>query len=169
MRTDPDPTGTEVEVLAQYLDYQRETVIIKTESLTSADLNCAHLPSALTLGGLLFHLALVEETWFETRFAGLPERDPWNGVDWDTDPEWEFRTAVDFTPDQLRSRYRAACERSRAVVAGANDLGQLSAAPMRDGTHFSLRWVMLHLIEETARHAGHADLIRESIDGSIGE
>jgi hypothetical protein len=117
---------------------------------------------------LLYHLALVEEDWMEVRFAGLPEREPWDGVDWDTDPDWEFRTACDLQPEELRRRYNDACERSRRVEAKATGLDQLSTRPLRNGQHFSLRWVLLHLIEEAARHAGHADFLRGAIDGSVG-
>jgi len=112
---------------------------------------------------------LVEEDWMEVRFSGLPEREPWASVDWDADPNWEFRTATDFGPEQLHSRYREACRRSRHIVAQAEGLDQLSIKALRDGRHFSLRWVLLHLIEETARHAGHADFLREAIDGTVGE
>jgi uncharacterized damage-inducible protein DinB len=162
-------TGTERELLGQYLDQQRATVLRKAEGLSREQLARRHPPSSLTLSGLLLHLALVEETWFEVRFLGLPERAPWTGVDWDADPDWEFRTAAELDPDDVRDRYRVACDRSRAVVAGTSDLDQLSVLPMRDGRTFSLRWVLLHLIEETARHAGHADLLREAVDGSVGE
>jgi uncharacterized damage-inducible protein DinB len=169
MRTDPDPAGSEFDLLVEYLDYQRETVLSKTEGLTHAQLIFKHPPSALTLAGLLHHLALVEEGWMEQRFSGLAVREPWVGVDWDADPDWEFRTAESIEPADLRARYSEACERSRQVAAAARSADQLSAKPLRDGRHFSLRWVLLHLIEETARHAGHADLIREAIDGSVGE
>jgi hypothetical protein len=155
--------------LGQYLDSQRETILIKTDGLTHAQLTVAVPPSALTLGGLLYHLALVEETWMEVRFGGLPEREPWSAVDWDADPDWEFRAAQTIDPDELKARYRVACERSRRVFAAASGPDQLSVRPLPDGRHFSLRWVLLHLIEETARHAGHADLLREAIDGSVGE
>jgi uncharacterized damage-inducible protein DinB len=128
-----------------------------------------HEPSALTLAGLLFHLALVEESWLEVRFLGLPVREPWAGVDFDADPEWEFRTSAGLEPEQLRQRYREACERSRQAAAQADGLDQLAVQPLRDGRRFTLRWVLLHLLEETARHAGHADLLREAIDGIVGE
>ena len=169
MRTDPDPPGSEFSLLVEYLDYQRETVLSKTEGLSQAQLVMNHSPSELTLAGLLYHLALVEEDWMEVRFAGLPGREPWPGVDWDADPDWEWRTARSLEPEQLRARYRDACERSRQVVTAASGGDQLSAKPLRDGRHFSLRWILLHLIEETARHAGHADLLREASDGSVGE
>jgi uncharacterized damage-inducible protein DinB len=169
MRIDPDPGGSGIHMLGQYLDYERETVLLKTDGLTGEEFVQKHLPSDLTLGGLLYHLALVEESWMEVRFLGRPVRDPWIGVDWDTDPNWEFRTAADLQPGDLRRRYREACDRSRQVVSEATSLDQLSVQPLRDGTHFSLGWVLLHLIEETARHAGHADFLREAIDGAVGE
>jgi hypothetical protein len=104
----------------------------------------------------------------QDRFFGLPEREPWAGVDWDTDPDWEFRTAVDLDPEPLHQRYQDACVRSRTAVANASSLNPLSVQPLRSGQLFSLRWVLLHLLEETARHAGHADLLREAIDVNRG-
>jgi len=169
VRTDPDRRGSELSLLVQYLDYQRETVLLKTDGLTQHQLAQKHLPSELTLAGLLYHLSLVEEDWMEVRFSGLPDREPWATVDWDADPNWEFRTATGLEPEQLRDRYREACERSRQVVSAAAGPDQLSAKALRDGHHFSLRWVLLHLIEETSRHAGHADLLREAIDGTVGD
>ena len=105
----------------------------------------------------------------EVRFSGRPDRPPWVGVDWDSDPNWEFRTAATLEPEEVRDRYRQACERSRQVVSSASGPDQLSVGTLGDGQHFTLRWVLLHLIEETARHAGHADLLREAIDGTVGE
>jgi uncharacterized damage-inducible protein DinB len=169
MRFDPDLLASELDLLEQYLDYQRETVLSKTEGLTQEQLARIHPPSELTLAGLVYHLALVDENWMEVRFGGLPDREPWAGVDWDADPNWEFRTAPTLEPEQLRNRYREACERSRQIVSAATGPDQLSVRALHDGRHFSLRWVLLHLIEETARHAGHADLLREAIDGAVGE
>jgi len=97
MRIDPDPGGSELQLLGQYLDYERETVLLKSDGLSGEQFVQKLQPSDLTLGGLLYHLALVEEYWMEVRFLGRPERDPWVGVDWDTDPNWEFRTAADFS------------------------------------------------------------------------
>jgi uncharacterized damage-inducible protein DinB len=169
MRKDPEPATSERDALAQYLDYQRETILLKTEGLTQQQLATTIPTSGLTLAGILYHLALVEESWMEDDFSGLPMREPWNGVDWDADPDWEFRTAATLDPDAVRQRYVDACERSRAVAEKAASLDELSAKPLRSGAPFTLRWVLLHLIEETARHAGHADLLREAIDGRTGE
>jgi hypothetical protein len=169
MRRDPDSTAGERDTLAQYLDFQRETIQLKADGLDREQLARRIPTSDLTIAGILYHLALVEESWLEERFGGLPMRETWQGVNWEADPDWEFRTATTLDPDELRDRYRLACERSRAVAAKADGLDQLSVSPLRNGTRFSLRWVLLHLIEETARHAGHADLLREAIDGSTGE
>ena len=169
MRQDPDTRANERDALAQYLDYQRETVLLKAEGLNQEQLAQRIPTSALTLAGILYHLALNEESWMEVRFLGLPEREEWAGVDWDADPDWEFRTATTMAPDELRERYRAACDRSRQAAAAAGGLDQMSVFKGDNDWQFSLRWLLLHLIEETARHAGHADLLREAIDGTVGE
>jgi uncharacterized damage-inducible protein DinB len=171
VRTDPPESGSEADQLAAFLDFHRATILLKCEGLTAEQLDRRAVPtSTLTLGALLNHLALVEDSWFRVRFLGEEHVPPWNAVDLDADPEWEFRTAASVDPDELRERYRAACERSRAVVRATGDLGQLSVAvSRRTGEHFDLRWILLHMIEETARHAGHADLLREAIDGTVGE
>jgi uncharacterized damage-inducible protein DinB len=169
MRIDPPDSGPELDQLTAYLDYQRATVLLKTDGLDAGQLAFRLPTSSLTLAGLLNHLALVEDSWFPERFAGQPANALWAGIDWDADPDYEFRTAVELTPEELRRRYAEACDRSREVVARAEDLDQLSVHPRRTGRHFDLRWVLLHLIEETARHAGHADLLREAIDGTVGE
>ncbi|HLZ38451.1 MAG TPA: DinB family protein [Mycobacteriales bacterium] len=167
MRTKPDPCGPELRQLTRFLDYQRETVLQKTAGLTREQLARPLPPSSLTLAGLLNHLALVEDWWFRMRFLGLPPAEEWVHADWDSDPDWEFHTAVDLEPDELRRRYTDACARSRAVVDDIGDLDRLSVvAP--DVRQWDLRWVLLHMIEETARHAGHADLLREAVDGTVG-
>jgi uncharacterized damage-inducible protein DinB len=169
VRTDPPNTGPELAQLTAFLDFQRETMLLKTEGLSRQQLAQPHPPSSMTLGGLLNHLALVEDSWFRVRFSGQAEDERWAGVDWDADPDYEFRTAAEVEPAELRRRYADACARSREVVAAASDLDQLSVQKRGNGQYFDLRWAMLHLIEETARHAGHADLLREAIDGATGE
>ena len=170
MRQDPDPTTTsERDSLGQYLDYQRETILLKADGLTKAQLGQRIPTSGLTLAGILYHLALVEEGWFEVDFLGHQQREDFEGIDWDADPDYEFRTALEREPDWLRRRYRDACDRARQVTAGAGSLDDVSVSTRVGGKPFTLRWVMLHLIEETARHAGHADLLREAIDGVVGE
>jgi uncharacterized damage-inducible protein DinB len=169
VRTDPPETGPELDQLCAFLDYYRETLLLKTDRLPAAELARPLPPSTLTLAGLLNHLALVEDTWFRVRFSGLPKDGLWAGIDWDADPDHEFRTALGLKPEELRRRYRRACERSREVVRRATGPDQLSVVPRRGGGLFDLRWMLLHMIEETARHAGHADLLREAIDGTVGD
>lgn len=155
-------------MLSQYLDYHRATVVWKASGLTQAQMAQRLPSSSLTIAGLVKHLALVEDSWFTERFAGLGEG-MWAGIDWDADPDWELRTALDESPEDLLALYASACDRSRVVMAAADSLDQRSAAPLRTGEHFTLRWMVLHMIEETARHNGHIDLLRESIDGLTGE
>ncbi len=171
MRTDPPESGPETDQLSAFLDYQRATVLLKCEGLSAEQMAQAPVASsALTLGGLLNHLALVEDWWFRVQFLGEEHVPPWDEIDWDADPDWDFTLGASTDPDELRERYGTACERSREVVRVTGDLDSRSVAVSRHtGERFDLRWVLLHLIEETARHAGHADLLREAIDGTVGE
>jgi len=170
VRQDPDATTTsERDSLGQYLDYQRETILLKTEGLTKEQLAQRIPTSGLTLAGILYHLALVEEGWFEVAFLGHDRREDFEGIDWEADPDYEFRTALEKEPDWLRRRYRDAGNRARKVAAAAGSLDDVSVSTRIGGKPFTLRWAMLHLIEETARHAGHADLLREAVDGTVGE
>ena len=168
-RKDPDNTGDELTLLDQFLDFQRATMLLKVEGLTKAQLAQRIEPSTMTLAGLVKHLALVEDSWFQERLRGLDAAEPWASVDWDATPDWEFDTAVDDEPADLTAMYEAACARSREAVGAVGDLETVMVRPNRAGEHYSLRWILIHMIEETARHAGHADLIRETIDGVTGE
>jgi uncharacterized damage-inducible protein DinB len=170
MRQDPDQqTTSERDALGQYLDYQRETILLKTDGLTREQLGQKIPTSDLTLAGILYHLALNEEAWFEVDFLGRAEREEWQGIDWEADPDYEFRTALTKEPEWLRRRYRDACDHAREAAGSADSLDQLSVSTRIEGKPFTLRWALLHLIEETARHAGQADLLREAIDGTAGE
>ena len=136
MRQNPDQqTTSERDALGQYLDYQRETILLKTEGLTREQLGQQIPTSGLTLAGILYHLALNEEAWFEVDFLGLPEREEWRGIDWEADPDYEFRTALTKEPDWLRHRYRDACDRARQAAASADTLDQLSVSTRIDGSH----------------------------------
>ena len=170
-RVEPAFDADEREMLTSYLDYHRATLVWKASGLTQAQLAHTIPSSDLTIGGLLKHMALVEDSWLTERFAGHPEPEPWASVDWEADRDWELHSAAQDTPEQLLAQYAESCARSRAVVAAADSLDQASVAESNrhPGQHFTLRWILLHLIEETARHNGHVDLIRESIDGLTGE
>lgn len=168
-RREPDLIGDETTLLGQFLDYYRATIVRKAEGLTREQLAHRIEPSTLTLAGLLHHLALVEESWFQERLLGREMAEPWASVDWDASPDWDFDTAHDHEPDVLIARYEAACERSRAAVAEVGDLDAVMVNTNRRGERMTLRWILLHMIEETARHAGHADLLRETTDGVTGD
>jgi hypothetical protein len=127
----------------------------------------------MTLGGLLKHLALVEDTHFARLWSATEPGPPWNAVDWDADRDWEWHSAADDSPDELMALWEQAVARSRVVVSEAlsdGGLDQVGKHVPSDGSESpNLRRILLDLIEEYARHVGHADLIRESVDGLTGE
>ena len=162
----PVHAADERAMLTAMLDWYREGVLRKVEGMAQADAVSSPLRSGTTAAGLVKHLALVEDSWCTHRFAGRPEPEPWASAPWDDDRDWEFTTARDEPLEHAVELYRAACERSREVAAAyALD----DTATSERGREFSLRWVLLHLVEETARHLGHLDLLRELADGRTGE
>jgi hypothetical protein len=148
------PDWTEAEAVLALLQFQRESVVRKVEGLTDEQARKRLVDSDTTLLWLLRHLDRAERMWVLQRFAGG-----------DPGPLDDTVTDADTVADAIGA-YRATWERVDTTVAGI-DLGQPAAAPGADGPT-SLRWVLLHLLEETARHAGHADILRELIDGSTG-
>jgi hypothetical protein len=174
-RTHRPLRADEATTLRAFLDYHRDTFRMKCSGLTQAQLAQPLPPSDMTLGGMMKHLAIVDQSWFEDDFLSRGWMPPFDTVDWDADPDWEWHTAKDDTPEQLLALFDEAVRRSDAVLAEALSpdgvgLDGLSVAEDPDrGGSFSLRWILLHMIEEYARHNGHADLIRESIDGQTGQ
>lgn len=171
-RPEPPVAGDEVASLLGFLDYQRATFAWKCSGLDAAGLRATVGASTMTLGGMLKHLALVEQGWFSRSLHGHDRTPPWDTVDWDADPDWEWHSAAADAPDDLRTLWQAAVTRSRALTAEAlatGGLDQLAKRTWPDGRAPSLRWIVLHMIEEYARHNGHADLLRESVDGETGE
>ncbi|NYE94448.1 putative damage-inducible protein DinB [Psychromicrobium silvestre] len=171
-RPEPPLAAGEAATLLGFLDYQRATFTWKCSGLDAASLNVTAAASAMTLGGMLKHLAYVEDYWSSTSLLGIAPLAPWNAVDWDADPDWEWNSAAQDAPEKLRTLWQTSVSRSRIAINQAIDDGGLSQPAKRtwpDGRAPSLRWILVHLIEEYARHNGHADLIRESIDGLIGE
>lgn len=167
-RTDPPTTGDEVTLLTGFLDFLRESVAMKTDGLDTGGLAATHPPSAITLGGMLKHLAYVEDYWVGHILLGRPPVAPWDTAPWDDDADWDWHSAVDDAPEQIRALWRSAVETSRSDFPFV-DLDAPGLTVRSNGDRFSGRWVLIHLIEEYGRHAGHADLIRESIDGTTGE
>ncbi|HEY7071845.1 MAG TPA: DinB family protein [Acidimicrobiales bacterium] len=168
-RNDPEPVTNELAMLGQYLDYHRATLVGKVEGLDRDGWRATVGASELTLAGLVKHLALVEDHWFTGILMGRDDPEPWASAPWDDDRDWEFHTAPDDDPGYLVGLYAESCERSRVAVAEVGDPEGLAVRTFSDGRAVSLRWIMLHMLEETARHNGHADLLRESIDGATGE
>ena len=171
-RVDPPTSGTEIEVLLGFLNYHRNTLRLKAEGLDAQQLNTPLPPSDLTLGGLLKHLAFVENWWFSCVLHGNQDVEPWAGVDWEADEDWDWHSASDDTPQELRAlldRHIAESDLllDRALARGGLD--QVATRTTRTGEQFNLRHILIHLIEEYARHNGHADLIRQSVDGVTGE
>jgi uncharacterized damage-inducible protein DinB len=171
-RTEPPLSGGEAQLAFAFLDYHRETLMMKVAGLDSAQLATALPPSPMTLGGLVKHLALVEESWFCERLGGRELAEPWASVDWDADEDWDWHSAVDDEPDALLGQWERSVAMARECADGAMaaaGFDQMTVQPNRRGEHFSMRWIVIHMIEEYARHNGHADMIRESIDGQTGE
>lgn len=165
----PEPpwAGNEIDTILGSLERQRKTFAWKTGGLDAAGLQARLGPSAITLGGLLKHMARVEDSIFAVRILGRDPRSPWDTHDWD----WDWQSAAQDSPEELYALWRDAVERSRTLVKEALGEGGLDmrARFKEFGGHVSMRRVMFDMIEEYARHVGHADLIRESIDGLVGE
>lgn len=154
-------TGDERALLCAMVDYQRSVLLRKVGGLDEDDLRRTMTPSGLTLLGLVKHLAYVERYWFQEVFAGATVTMPWS----DDDPDADWRPEPGESAPEIVSLYLREAERSREVTAAA-DLDTMSALP---GVPVSLRWLLLHMLEELARHLGHADLMRELIDGATGD
>jgi uncharacterized damage-inducible protein DinB len=165
-RRDPPETLPEKDMLAAYLDYHRATLLWKADGLSDADLRRPMTPSGVTLLGMIKHVAYVERWWFQAVFLGEKVYFPESAAD----PDIEWRIGPDESTTSVLDLYRTECERSRHIFAAA-DLDDRARAPRTQprGGEQSLRWIVIHLIEETARHNGHADIMREAIDGATGE
>lgn len=169
---EPPLAGDEADTLVGSLERQRRTFAWKCEGLDETGLSARVASSAVTLGGLLKHLALVEDHYLSVRLLGREPAPPWDAADWDAEPDWEWSSAAGDPPEQLYTLWTESVLRSRAnlrEVLAESDAGRLAAFTTRDGRSPSVRRLLVDLIEEYARHVGHADLLRESIDGRVGE
>lgn len=155
-------------MLFAMLDWYRDGVVAKVDALDDAAAWACPTGSATSIAGLVNHLALVEDAWFTERFAGGANQEPWASAPWDVDPDWEFGQARREPLAASVERYQVAVARSRAIQAAA-ELDQMAARPSGRGDRFTLRWAVVHLLEETARHLGHLDILRELADGITGE
>ncbi len=167
-RIDPPAAADELTMLRSFLDYFRSTLRLQAAGLDADQLAARLAPSTMTLGGMVKHLTYVEHWWFEIVLHGREHRGIWAEVDWDADGDWDWHSAVDDTPEQLDAMLAEQIAVSDAALDEALADGGLDrlAVRARRGKQVSLRWIMVHMVEEYARHCGHADLIRESIDGA---
>ncbi|MBN6057249.1 DUF664 domain-containing protein [Nonomuraea sp. RK-328] len=171
-RPEPPLAGDEIATVLGFLEFQRATLAWKCAGLDADGLRATAGASSMTLGGMLKHLAYVEDEWSSYWLHGRDRQPPWDTVDWKADRDWDWHSAADDSPEQLHAIWQGAVNRSRSLVAEALADGgpdRLARRTWRDGRAPSLRWILLHLVEEYARHNGHADLIRESVDGLTGE
>ncbi|MFI6823333.1 DUF664 domain-containing protein [Micromonospora sp. NPDC050187] len=169
---EPPLAGSEAAHLVGALDRLRATFRWKTDGLDAAGLRARVGGSVLTLGGLLKHLALAEDQIFTVWLRGESIGAPWAAIHRTDEPDWEFTSAQHDSPEQLYAYWDDAVERSRARLAAAladGGLDQLVHIATPDGRHASLRRLVCDLIEEYGRHTGHADLLREAVDGRVGE
>jgi uncharacterized damage-inducible protein DinB len=171
-RPEPPLAADETATLLGFLDYQRATLAWKCAGVDAAGLRATVGVSSMTLGGLLKHMAFVESDWFSGSLHGRDRVAPWADVDWKSDPDWEWRSAAQDSPAELFALWQGAVDNARALVEDvlpAGGLDRLAQRTWPDGSAPSLRWILVHMIEEYARHNGHADLLRESVDGATGE
>lgn len=167
---EPPVAGDEGTTLLGFLERQRATFAWKSGDLNATGLRATLGLSAMSLGGMLKHLARFEDDMSAEWLHGGEQLPPWNSVDWSADPTWDWRTAADDSPEQLYALWRDAVARSRTLFAAAMaEGGPARRAGGPDSPAPSLRYILLNMIEEYARHNGHADLIRESIDGRVGQ
>lgn len=165
-RTDLPPAWDERSLLATFLDYARATAVAKCAGLAPEDAGRAPLPGSplMTLGGLISHLRWVEYYWFEVVFLGAESRVPWT----EEDPDREMRMGAERPLAELLAEYEEQSARYRDLVA-ATDLSAPARRTVRDGVRVTLGWILMHLIEETSRHNGHVDILRELADGTTGD
>jgi Protein of unknown function (DUF664) len=168
---EPSYTAGEAEMLLFALDRSRAQFAWKTGGLDDEALHRAHPPSAMTIAGIVKHLAFVDD-WTAVRLAATPMPEPWRSVDWDNDGDWPWHSAADDSPEELYRLWRDAGERCRAAVADVLADGGLDR-PVKftfDPSELpNARRILVDLHDEYARHVGHVDLFREATDGLVGE
>lgn len=160
-RVHPPHAADEKTTLAAFLDHYRATLLTKVEGLTEEQARWSPVPSGTSLFGLVAHLAIVERWWFAKVVADLDVALPWTD---DGDPDVDWRGPDGATLADVVALYEEECARSREILAGAD----LDTVVTVDEGERSVRWIVVHMVEETARHAGHADIVREQLDAVSG-
>ena len=169
-RPEPPLAADETGTLLGFLEFQRATLAWKCSGLDAAGLRATVAASAMTLGGMLKHMARVEDIWFSQWLHARDPEPPWDAAAWAE----EWRSSAEDSPEELLALWQAAVARSRSRVGEALADGGLDRRAMGIPGDWgperpSLRWILVHMIEEYARHNGHADLLREFVDGATGE
>ncbi|GAC1443759.1 MAG: DinB family protein [Chloroflexota bacterium] len=165
-RVDPPYVADEREMLESWLDFHRDTLEIKCDGLTTDDLRRRAVPpSNLSLLGLVRHMAEVERGWFRGTVAG--EQVPAIYCT-EAQPDADFDAIEDADPQEAFATWRSECEEAREITTATPSLDTTGIHP-RSQEAISLRWILVHMIEEYARHNGHADFLRECIDGTVGD
>jgi uncharacterized damage-inducible protein DinB len=157
--------GDERTALEQRLDQYRHIVMTKLADLDHSQASTRVLAATdLTVGGVVKHLAWAEDRWFQERLLGAEPPEPWASAPLADDPDWPFHSSRKDSVKEILNIYSRACARSRAAAAGFASLDAVAAVPSFGKGPVNLRWILVHMIEETARHAGHLDLLRDAID-----
>ena len=156
--------GDEKAVLEGMLDHYRALLLEICSGLSDEDLRRPMVPSGTSLLGIVKHLSFVERGWFQEHITNEPMELPF---DPETDPDGDWRIEDHETTEQILDMYRASCEKSREVLAAVTPDDVVDRLPRRRAD-YKVRWILAHMLEETARHAGHADILREMIDNRIG-
>jgi uncharacterized damage-inducible protein DinB len=165
-RIDPPFIADERPMLESWLEYHRATLALKCDGLSAEQLRMRAVPpSTLSLLGLVRHMAEVERSWFQRTIAGREAPPRYYSK---ADPDGDFDNVDDADPDEAFATWREECDASRHVLAGIVSLDD-PALGVRPGESVSVRWIVVHMIEEYARHNGHADLLRQCIDGATGD
>lgn len=160
----PDAAATERQSLEQFLDFHRAGVLRTLGEVTDAEAAARPLPATeLTVGGVVKHLAAMEDLWFSHKLLDVPSAEPWRSAPFDEDPDWEFHSAAENTVAEVRELYESACAASRANAARIGSLDDLAVRGSFGGQFVSLRWIYLHMLEEIAQHRGHLDLLVDAV------
>jgi uncharacterized damage-inducible protein DinB len=164
--TDHPPAWDERTTLLTLLDYSRRSAFAVCDGLAPEHVGATPLRTSplMSIGGVVNHLRWVEHSWIENRFVGGPDLGPWT----DEEPDKEFSDGAVAPLSETLAGYEEQIARTDAIIAGL-DLDDRSRTPFRSGEAPTLRWVILHLVEENARHNGHLDILRELADGTVGD
>lgn len=150
--------------LTERLDEERRAIIAQARDLTADEIHARPLAATdLSIGGIVKHLAFTEDLWFQYKLLGLDLPEPWHAIDRGEVHDWSFRSADLDTPDDIVRMYENACGRSRNATHSCESMDTLAALPSFGKKPVNLRWLLAHMIDETAHHSGHIDLIRDAL------